>query len=101
MRDRHLRSRGRARGDAGQTLRSRYPVIGTDEFYYVATTRPETMLGDTAVAVNPNDERYTHLHGKKVLLPLMEREIPDHSRRTCEAGIRHRRGEGHPGARSE
>ena len=42
----------------------------------MATTRPETMLGDTAVAVNTKDERYTHLHGKKVLLPLMEREIP-------------------------
>jgi valyl-tRNA synthetase len=42
----------------------------------VATTRPETMLGDTAVAVNPSDERYTHLHGKSVLLPLMKREIP-------------------------
>ena len=42
----------------------------------MATTRPETMLGDTAVAVNAADERYTHLHGKKVLLPLMKREIP-------------------------
>src|SRR5262249_10990128 len=40
------------------------------------TTRPETMLGDTAVAVNPKDERYRHLHGKKLLLPLMNREIP-------------------------
>ncbi len=46
------------------------------EFVTVATTRPETMLGDTAVAVNPKDARYRHLHGKKVLLPLMEREIP-------------------------
>jgi valyl-tRNA synthetase len=54
----------------------RYPVIGTSEFITVATTRPETMLGDTAIAVNPKDERYTHLHGKKVLLPLMKREIP-------------------------
>ena len=42
----------------------------------VATTRPETMLGDTAVAVHPEDERYRHLVGKKVLLPLMNREIP-------------------------
>ncbi len=42
----------------------------------MATTRPETMLGDTAVAVNPKDERYLHLHGKRVLLPLMNREIP-------------------------
>ncbi len=51
-------------------------MIGTNEFITVATTRPETMLGDTAVAVNAKDERYTHLHGKKVLLPLMNREIP-------------------------
>jgi valyl-tRNA synthetase len=54
----------------------RYPVVGTSEFITVATTRPETMLGDTAIAVNANDERYTHLHGRKVLLPLMNREIP-------------------------
>jgi valyl-tRNA synthetase len=46
------------------------------EFITVATTRPETMLGDTAIAVNEKDERYKHLHGKKVLLPLMNREIP-------------------------
>src|SRR6266404_4996315 len=61
---------------AGKLYEIRYPVIGTDEFITVATTRPETMLGDTAVAVNAADERYTHLHGKKVLLPLMKREIP-------------------------
>ena len=54
----------------------RYPVVGGSEFVVVATTRPETMLGDTAVAVNPEDERYQHLIGKKVLLPLMNREIP-------------------------
>jgi len=54
----------------------KYPVVGTPEFLVVATTRPETMLGDTAVAVNPEDERYVHLVGKKVLLPLMNREIP-------------------------
>jgi valyl-tRNA synthetase len=53
----------------------RYPVIGSQEHVVVATTRPETMLGDTAVAVNPEDERYKHLIGKKVLLPLMDREI--------------------------
>jgi valyl-tRNA synthetase len=61
---------------AGKLWEIRYPVVGTDEFITVATTRPETMLGDTAVAVNASDERYTHLHGKKVLLPLMKREIP-------------------------
>ena len=54
----------------------RYPVVGTDEVLEIATTRPETMLGDTAVAVHPEDERYTHLHGKSVLLPLVNREIP-------------------------
>ena len=61
---------------AGKLWEIRYPVVGTSEFITVATTRPETMLGDTAIAVNPKDERYTHLHGKKVLLPLMNREIP-------------------------
>ncbi|MGE5056955.1 MAG: valine--tRNA ligase [Acidobacteriota bacterium] len=61
---------------AGKLWEIRYPVVGTDEFITVATTRPETMLGDTAIAVNAKDERYRHLHGKKVLLPLMKREIP-------------------------
>ena len=61
---------------AGKLWEIRYPVVGTNEFITVATTRPETMLGDTAIAVNAKDERYTHLHGKKVLLPLMRREIP-------------------------
>jgi valyl-tRNA synthetase len=60
----------------GKLYEIRYPVMGTKEFITVATTRPETMLGDTAVAVNEKDERYQHLHGKKVLLPLMNREIP-------------------------
>ena len=55
----------------------RYPVVGAPgEYLAVATTRPETMLGDTAVAVHPNDERYQRFAGKKVLLPLMNREIP-------------------------
>jgi len=61
---------------AGKLWEIRYPVVGSSEFITVATTRPETMLGDTAVAVNAKDERYTHLHGKRVLLPLMNREIP-------------------------
>jgi valyl-tRNA synthetase len=60
----------------GKLYEIRYPVVGSNESITVATTRPETMLGDTAVAVNAADERYTHLHGKKVLLPLMNREIP-------------------------
>ena len=54
----------------------RYPVKDSDEYVTVATTRPETMLGDTAVAVNPEDERYAHLVGKMLVLPLADREIP-------------------------
>ena len=54
----------------------RYAVKDSDEFLTVATTRPETMLGDTAIAVHPEDERYAHLVGKTVILPLVEREIP-------------------------
>ena len=54
----------------------KYPVIDSDEYLEIATTRPETLLGDTAVAVNPKDERYCHLVGKKLLLPLVNREIP-------------------------
>ncbi len=61
----------------GKIYEIRYPIVGAkDEYIIVATTRPETMLGDTAVAVNSGDERYRHLHGKNVLLPLMNREIP-------------------------
>jgi valyl-tRNA synthetase len=60
----------------GHLWHIRYPVVGTQEHIVVATTRPETMLGDTAVAVHPEDERYQHLVGKNVLLPLMDREIP-------------------------
>ncbi len=54
----------------------RYQIEGENEWVTVATTRPETILGDTAVCVHPNDERYTRLHGKKVLLPLLNRVIP-------------------------
>ncbi len=53
----------------------KYKVVGSDEFIVVATTRPETILGDTAVCVNPKDERYLHLHGKKVMVPLVNREV--------------------------
>jgi valyl-tRNA synthetase len=65
----------------GHLWEIRYPVIGADgkdtgEFLSVATTRPETMLGDVAVAIHPEDERYLHLHGKKLRLPLVGREIP-------------------------
>ncbi len=54
----------------------KYPVKDSDEFIEIATTRPETLLGDTAVAVHPEDERYTHLVGKTLILPLVGREIP-------------------------
>jgi len=65
----------------GHLWEIRYPVMGADgkdtgEFLSVATTRPETMLGDVAVAIHPEDERYLHLHGKKLRLPLVGREIP-------------------------
>lgn len=60
----------------GNLWHLRYPVVGSDRVLVVATTRPETMLGDTAVAVNPEDERYADLIGKTVLLPLVNREIP-------------------------
>ena len=54
----------------------KYPILGTDRFLEIATTRPETLLGDTAIAVHPEDERYQDIIGKKVLLPLVNREIP-------------------------
>ncbi|MCH8947467.1 MAG: valine--tRNA ligase [Acidobacteria bacterium] len=54
----------------------RYPLVGAEHSLSVATTRPETLLGDTAVAVHPEDERYRKFVGQKVLLPLMKREIP-------------------------
>ena len=61
---------------AGHFWHIKYPVVGTDDYLEIATTRPETMLGDTAVAVHPDDERYTHLVGKMLKLPLCDRQIP-------------------------
>ena len=61
---------------AGHFWHIKYPVKDSDEFVVIATTRPETLLGDTAVAVNPEDERYTHLVGKTLILPLINKEIP-------------------------
>ena len=60
----------------GNLWHIKYPIEGSDEFIVVATTRPETMLGDTAVAVHPDDERYKGLVGKNVILPLVGRRIP-------------------------
>ena len=63
--------------ESGHLWHIKYPVIGEeDTFLTVATTRPETMFGDVAVAVNPNDERYAHLVGKELLLPFVNRHIP-------------------------
>ena len=60
----------------GKLVYIKYPIVDSDEYIVVATTRPETYFGDTAVMVNPEDERYKHLIGKKVKLPLINREIP-------------------------
>ncbi|WBV61604.1 valine--tRNA ligase [Chryseobacterium camelliae] len=54
----------------------KYKIEGSEEFLSVATTRPETIFGDTAVCINPNDERYAHLKGKKVIVPIVDRVIP-------------------------
>lgn len=54
----------------------KYKIEGSEEFLSVATTRPETIFGDTAVCINPNDERYAHLKGKKVIVPIVNRVIP-------------------------
>src|SRR6202041_742527 len=74
----------------GHLWHIRYPVNDNSRYLIVATTRPETMLGDTAVAVNPADARYTHLHGRRVMLPLMNREIPiitdEHAKMNANAG---------------
>ncbi len=60
----------------GKFYHMKYPIKDSDEYIEIATTRPETMLGDTAVAVHPDDERYQHLIGKTVILPIVGREIP-------------------------
>lgn len=61
----------------GHLYHLRYQIEGSeDEYVTIATTRPETILGDTAIAIHPEDERYTHLHGKKAIVPLLGRAIP-------------------------
>ncbi|API90678.1 valine--tRNA ligase [Virgibacillus pantothenticus] len=60
----------------GKFYHMRYPLKDSDETIEIATTRPETMLGDTAIAVHPDDERYAHLIGKKAILPIIGRELP-------------------------
>ena len=60
----------------GKLYYLKYKIEGTEEFLSVATTRPETIFGDTAVCINPNDERYAHLRGKKVIVPIVNRVVP-------------------------
>ncbi len=60
----------------GQLYYLKYKIEGTEEFLSVATTRPETIFGDVAICINPNDEKYTHLKGKKVIVPIVNRVIP-------------------------
>jgi len=62
--------------EEGKLYYFKYPIAGSDEYIPVATTRPETVLGDTAVAVHPDDERYRHLIGKTCLVPILKRTIP-------------------------
>ena len=62
--------------EEGHLWHLRYPIEGTDDYVEIATTRPETMFGDTGVAVHPDDERYKHLVGKTLILPVVERRIP-------------------------
>lgn len=60
----------------GKLYHIKYQIQGTEEYITIATTRPETILGDTAICINPNDERYTHLKGKKAIVPIANRIIP-------------------------
>lgn len=73
--------------EPGHLWHIRYPIVDSDEFIIVATTRPETMLGDVAVAVHPDDERYQALIGKSLQLPLTNRTIPIIADEYVEAGI--------------
>ncbi|MBN2890651.1 MAG: valine--tRNA ligase [Bacteroidales bacterium] len=60
----------------GHLYHVRYKLTDSNDFVVIATTRPETILADTAICVNPNDERFKHLHGKKVIVPVINREVP-------------------------
>ena len=79
----------------------RYPLADGSGDLTVATTRPETMLGDVALMVNPSDERYTALVGKQVILPLVGKQIPVIADDYVDKRVRHRRGEGHARARRQ
>jgi valyl-tRNA synthetase len=82
--------------EAGELWHIRYPLADGSGTLTVATTRPETMLGDTAVMVHPDDERYRHLIGEMVRLPLCERDHPDHRRCLCGPRLWYRLRQGHP-----
>ncbi len=86
---------------AGHLWHIRYPFADGSGFVTVATTRPETMLGDIAVAVNPKDARYDGLVGKMFALPLSDRLIPTDRRRLRAGGVRDRRGQSDPRARPQ
>lgn len=62
--------------ESGKLYSVRYQIAGSDEYLSIATTRPETIMGDSAICIHPDDERYTHLHGKKAIVPLVNREVP-------------------------
>ena len=83
----------------GQLWYIKYPIEGSDEFIVVATTRPETMLGDVAVAVHPDNERLKHLIGKTAILPLVGRRIPIIGDDYADPEKGSRRGQDHAGAR--
>ena len=74
---------------------ARYPLVNGEGSLTIATVRPATILADVAVAVHPDDERYTHLIGKEVLVPVVERTRAGDRRRARRAGVRHRRAEDH------
>lgn len=61
---------------AGKLFYLKYFIEGTDKYVVVATTRPETIMGDTAVCINPNDERYSHIRGKRLIIPIVGRSVP-------------------------
>ena len=71
----------------GHLWHVRYPLADGSGDIIIATTRPETMMGDTGVAVNPEDEKFKHLIGKKCILPIMNREIPIVGDEYCEIGF--------------
>ena len=99
LRQRHQRPGSGARDAARQALPHPRTRLEGGGSVTIATTRPETMLGDTAVAVNPADERYTDVVGRTAVLPLARPQAAGHRRRARREGLRHRRPQDHAGAR--